>query len=256
MEYSLSKIVKKKNDYILTFDNDLQLKMNEDIFTDYYFYVGKVFSQKDIDEITKRIARSKGYSYAYNLLMNKIYSSKNIYLKLVNIKKLTSYEALLIIDELKAKKIIDDRRYAEELVVELNDKGYGHERIVQTLLDDGVSGDVYEVNYDSDLELEKANKHLSSLERKFNLLSLKKQKESIFNAYLRLGFKKDIINLVLSSRNQYDLLGEYDNLKRDYLKITYRLSENEVKEQKQKIIEKLIRKGYQYKDIINVMEEE
>ena len=256
MEYLLSKIVKKKNDYILTFDNDLELKMNEDIFTDYYFYVGKIFPQKDIDEITKRIARSKGYSYAYNLLMNKLYSSKNIYLKLVNIKKLTSHEVLLIIDELKVKKILDDRRYAEELVIELNDKGYGYERIVQTLLDDGINSDVFEVCYDRDLELEKATKHLKSLERKFNLLSLKKQKESIFNAYLRLGFKKDIINLVLSSRNQYDLLGEYDNLKRDYLKITYRLSENEVKEQKQKIIEKLIRKGYQYKDIINVMEEE
>ena len=99
MEYLLSKIVKKKNDYILIFDNDLELKMNEDIFTDYYFYVGKIFPQKDIDEITKRIARSKGYSYAYNLLMNKPYSSKNIYLKLVNIKKLTSHESLLIIDE-------------------------------------------------------------------------------------------------------------------------------------------------------------
>ena len=256
MEYVLSKIVKKKNDCVLTFNQDLELKMNEDIFTDYYFYVGKVFSQKEIDEITKRIARSKGYTYAYNLLMNRLYSSKNIYLKLVNIKKLTSHESLLIIDELKEKRIIDDKRYAEELTIELNDKGYGYERIVQNLLDDGVGSDVYQVLYDSDLELEKAKHHLITLERKFASLSVKKQKESIFNAYLRLGFKKDIINLVLSSRNQYDLLGEYENLKRDYLKITYRLSKNEIKEQKQKIIEKLIRKGYQYKDIIIVMEEE
>ena len=256
MVYLLLKISKKKDDYILYFDNELELRMNEDVFTDYFFYVGKQFSQDEITEISKRIERSKWYYYAYNLILSKPYSSKNIYLKLINIKRLSSHEAMSIIDELKEKNILNDKRYAVELVDELHNKKYGYERIVQKLGEDGIDGAIYQVAYDEEFELEKAKSHLPSLQRKFELLSLKKQKESLFNAYFRLGFKKDVINLVLSSINQYDLLGEYVNLKRDFLKITYRLSKEDIKTQKQKIIDKLLRKGYQYKDIAIVMEEE
>ena len=59
MVYLLLKISKKKDDYILYFDNELELRMNEDVFTDYFFYVGKQFSQDEITEISKRIERSK-----------------------------------------------------------------------------------------------------------------------------------------------------------------------------------------------------
>ena len=110
MVYLLLKISKKKDDYILYFDNELELRMNEDVFTDYFFYVGKQFSQDEITEISKRIERSKWYYYAYNLLLSKPYSSKNIYLKLINIKRLSSHEAMSIIDELKEKNILNDKR--------------------------------------------------------------------------------------------------------------------------------------------------
>ena len=45
-------------------------------------------------------------------------------------------------------------------------------------------------------------------------------------------------------------------IKKDYLKITIKMNEKQIKENKQKIIEKLLRKGYNFTDIKSVMEDE
>ena len=179
-----------------------------------------------------------------------------MYLKLVNVKKTTPAVSLNIIDKLKELNYLNDKNYAEELIHELNNKGYGYDKIIQNLVSDGIDKEDYSLIYDEEFEIEKAKKHLNNLMNKFKSQSQKKQKESMFNAYYRLGFKKDVINLVLSSINQYDLLDEINNLKFDYLKITIKMDENQLKENRQKIIDKLLRKGYSFKDIDNVLKGE
>ena len=67
--------------------------------------------------------------------------------------------------------------------------------------------------------------------------------------------KKDVINLVLLSINDYDLIGEDENLKKEFIKITYKMDENAILDSKQKIIDKLLRKGYKYQSIIRVLED-
>ncbi len=49
--------------------------MNEDVFTDYYFYVGKEISKDELDDIKMNMDISKSYQYALNLVLNKPYSA-------------------------------------------------------------------------------------------------------------------------------------------------------------------------------------
>ena len=139
MNYLIKNIKKTKNNYVITLNDDTKLKMNEDVFTDYYFYVGKEISKDELDDIKMNMDISKSYQYALNLVLNKPYSAYNLYLKLINNKKLDKTTANKIIDKLKSYKYLDDTRYAYDLIDVLNYKGYGYFRIIEILKTDGIS---------------------------------------------------------------------------------------------------------------------
>ena len=78
-------------------------------------------------------------------------------------------------------------------------------------------------------------------------LPIQKQKESVYTRLYRMGYDYSIINRVLSNLEYSEL--NFDLLERDYLKLKSK------EEDKNKIIQKLLAKGYNYGDIKKVIAE-
>ena len=154
MNYLIKNIKKTKNNYVITLNDDTKLKMNEDVFTDYYFYVGKEISKDELNDIKMNMDISKSYQYALNLVLNKPYSAYNLYLKLINNKKLDKTTANKIIDKLKSYKYLDDTRYACDLIDELNYKGYGYFRIIEIVKKNIVDNNLCNIDTVRDVNVE------------------------------------------------------------------------------------------------------
>ena len=48
---------------------------------------------------------------------------------------------------------------------------------------------------------------------------------------------------------------EINHIRKEFIKITFKMNPDEIADNKQKIIDKLLRKGYKYQTIIKIMEE-
>ena len=103
----------------------------------------------------------------------------------------------------------------------------------------------YLENYSNDLLFENAldmgNKTLKTVIG----LPIQKQKESVYTRLYRMGYDYSMITKVLSMLEYSSL--DFERLEKDYLKIKSK------EENQNKIIQKLLAKGYNYSDIKQVI---
>lgn len=254
MSYRIADIIEDKKGISVVLEDEEALLLDADIYSDFYLYPGKELEEEEILSIKKKIALSEYCHYAESLLKKRPYSSHQIAEKLRYGKKLSPDRTEAVIERLKEKHLLDDRQYAEELLFALENKGYGYLRIVEEGKKAGVSFEDF--NYDEERELRRAESLLPGLQKKFALSSAYKIKESILRSLIGYGYHESVAFKAVQSLPE-DLISEdKEKLKRDYIRCTYRFSEEEKEMQKQKIIDKLRRNGYRYNDIIDVMEGE
>ena len=255
MKKSVVEIKKNKKNIKVIFNDDTFFEMNEDVFTDYYIYIGKEFEFEEIKEIEDKVNYIKHYDYIVKLLLKRPYSRKKIIDKLKVRKNINYYQIEKIVKRLEENNLIDDERFSKELIDELESKKYGFNRIVHELEKEDLKQYIKLISFDFDKEIEKAKYHLNNLVKKYDNYSFNKMKDSLYESYYRLGFKDEVIKIVIEQLNK-DLI--YDNEKEkiynDYLKITIKMDNEEKNNQKQRIIERLLRKGYRFYDIIDVIE--
>lgn len=254
MNLRIAEIVKDKKGISLVLENGERLLLDADIFSDFFLYPGKELEEEELRKIRKEIVLSEYCRYAESLLRKRSYSSYQIAEKLRYGKKLSEDQAEAVIAHLKKTHLLDDRRYAEDLLFSLENKGYGYLRIVKEGKKAGISFENFD--YDEEKELKKAESLLPGLQKKFALSSAHKIKESILRSLLGYGFYESVASRAVQSLSEDLILEDKEKLRRDYIRCTYRLSKEEKENQKQKIIDKLRRNGYRYNDIIDVMEGE
>ena len=103
------------------------------------------------------------------------------------------------------------------------------------------ASNIFTFNYDNALDI--AKKTIKSI----GGLPLSKQKEAIYTRLQRMGFNYDHISSVLNKITYNEL--DYDLLEKEYLKLKSKETD------KQKIISKLLTKGYNFQDIKRVIQE-
>ena len=155
-----------------------------------------------------------------------------------------------ILKKLKEINFIDDDRYARIFIEEEIRHQKGPNAIKHVLLTKGITEDIinkYLYEYSDELlfdnALDMANKTLKTV----NGLPVSKQKESVYTRLYRMGYDYSIINQVLSVIEYSSL--DFNKLMKDYLKIC------EKEQDQNKIIQKLLAKGYNYSDIKKLISE-
>lgn len=238
-----------KNNYKIAFDNGECLLLDEDLFTDYYFYVDKDIDEDEYETIKQKSNLIKEKNYLISLLSKKNYSTNEIIFKLKN-KNISNDNINYLIEYLQNNNLLNDENYFNEYIECLNLKNYGYYKIKEKLIQKGFK---QELEYNKNIELEKINNILPALIKKYNKESQNKKIILIKNSLLNSGFDFDLINEVLKKINIASYEEEISNLKRDYNLIFIKSQNKPENERTNYIINKLKMKGYKYNDIIMVV---
>lgn len=242
--------INKNNHFELVLSNNETLIIDEDVYTDYFLYVGKELDNNILNEIKEKQSLNKYKQYCFNILNKKSYSKKTIIEKLKN-KGLTDQNIDKIVTYFISLNLINDDNYLEDLIISLENKTYGYYYILKKIKENDLNENY---QYDENKEKEKIKKVLPNLIKKYNKYSFNKMKNSIYNSLSLMGYKDDIIKntLLYLEKDEH----ENEKLKNEFIKITYKLDKNEIILKKDKIIKKLLMHGFNYSDIINEIDGE
>lgn len=244
-----------KKGIILTFTDEESLTLDEEIFTNHYFYVGKIIPIDEYNTLLDEVYLNSYYQYCLKLLAKKMYSKKQLLSKLISNKKLSKDKAIQVIDKLEKNNLVDDYQFACFLVEECNYKNFGYYKIVDELKKAGIESDIYEFQDNFQNEYIKAKNNLFSWMKLVNNYSAYKFKQSVYNSLKAKGFKEDICQEVISSLDLNEIQSQDDlKLQREYDKIVMKLDKEEILKNKEKIINRLLRKGFSYSNIIKLIE--
>ena len=246
----IKKIVAKGKKFLVYInDDDEGISFTEDQLISNRIIKGTSFYEKDWKKIVKSLDEGLLLDKTLKYIDYKPRTEKEVidYLEEHNA---TSTNIKNIVKKLKDINFIDDDRYARIFIEEEIRHQKGPNAIKHVLLTKGIdevtiTKYLSEYGYDLLFEnaLDMANKTLKTVIG----LPVSKQKESVYTRLYRMGYDYSIINQILSML-KYSTL-DFSKLEKDYLK----LKEKEI--DSNKIIQKLLAKGYNYSDIKKVISE-
>ena len=244
----IKKVVLKGKKYLVYINDEEEgISFTEDQIVNNRIVKGNSFYEKDWKKIIKSLDEG--------ILLDKT-------LKYIDYKPRTKKEVIDYLEEHNAtvsniknivKKLteinfIDDDRYACIFIEEEIRHQKGPNAIKHVLLTKGIDEIIinkYLEKYSNELLFENAldmgNKTLKTVIG----LPIQKQKESVYTRLYRMGYDYSMITKVLSMLEYSSL--DFERLEKDYLKIKSK------EENQNKIIQKLLAKGYNYSDIKQVI---
>lgn len=251
----IKKIKKLKSKVVIIFENSSKLEIANSVYPNFYLYEGKDVSKKELNEIKSFDHVAVLLQYALKIRSKALYSEYKMREKLYN-KGANKREVDQLIKNLKKYDLIDDKAFAEDLLEYYNSLNYGENKIRTKLLEKGIfQADIDKLKFPVSNERKKANNIFPKLEKKYEKYNSSQKKLHIYNAYLQLGFSREIALEMKDKVKDSNQKDELSKLKADYQKAKTRLSRKyQKKELKQKIITALLNKGYRLNDILKVIE--
>jgi len=231
------------------------------------FYKEKVIGEGDLDYL-KSSQENLTYELYLSKLINsgRVYSKKKILEKLMNVKSASYEKAMDVINNAYARGLIDDVFFIQTYIQDAKDKGYSKSYIFDYLIKQGydidsVEKEINEVDFDH-LALEAL---VDSLFKKYSHKNFQGAKESVFSRLFKMGY---------SSGDCHDMISHF-LVNNPQVKNDYTVSENEmlrremnsafekfkkldltIFEIRSKVISVLLKKKYNFDDIMNMWEEQ
>lgn len=255
-DFHINKVKIKNDSVVIYIDNDEKITVNEE---DYFKY--NLGREKGFDNITYKVLKENEKELlAYNSCIRKLaikdYSCKNIKDYLLK-QKLDDDTIKNIINKLTRYNLLDDEKYCLNKIHYYSNNNISYSLINQNLIKDGINSSIilqyltYNANEEFNKCLNIANKYDKTIKNK----SKRAKKSNIYNKLINLGFKYEVVDDVLS-KIDLNVDNELELLKKEYLKIKEKKAKKyEDYMLKQQIINSLISKGFDYKDIKQVMED-
>ncbi|MGP1413663.1 MAG: regulatory protein RecX [Bacillales bacterium] len=256
-QYQLNNIKIKDNDVYLYF-NGLKVKLLFTIYLNYPFKIGDVYDSSFINEI---ITSNKN-KLILNSVINKIY--KHIYcvseVKLILEKKYKNESKEFIntiVDYLIKNNYINEEEYVKNYMLFFNKNFFGKYYILNFFQNKYIKKELVDsIEFDIKNELTKANNYYNLIKNKYVASNVAKTKRNIYNALLRRGFSNEISSSIVESI-VIDKTVEIKKLTKDYNRISKKINSNiKIRNKKDKILSELITLGYNYEDILDIVEKE
>lgn len=232
-----------KNKYKVYFDNN-EIILFEDVILKYDLLLLKDVSLELLDKIISENKFYEAYDMSLNYIEIKMRNKKEIYKYL---KKKEYNEDLInkVVDKLTSLKILNDKQYISAYINDkINLSNDGPYKIKKSLLELEFNEndiDNYLNNFSDSIWRDRlikiTNKKKSLMNNKSYYMFITKLKNDLFN----LGYDKYMIDDVLSN-----IKYESTALEKDYNRALKKYND------KNKIINYLLRKGYNYDEIITI----
>ena len=251
------KSIKVYKDHVtLSLSKGESLKISKEAYLSSYLYEGKALSNKEINKLKDITALSALLNYALSLISKRHYSQKKLFEKLM--KKENNREvANKVIDKLKDNDLLDDHAYMEDLIEWDKERGFGKNKIIKHLKEQGIpEAMIAKAHFSPSKEVLRAKGLIPKLERKYSHYAYENKKKHIYQALLSQGYDyestREALDLVKSDKPKV----EKEKLIKDYKIVEKRYKDKyEGYKLYQKIMSALINKGYKSSEIRKVMEE-
>ena len=252
----IKKIKINKKDVVISFTKHDNIRVVKEVMANFYLYVGKAISNKEIKEIVEFSENASYLKYALSLLEKGHYSEWKMREKLYA-KGADKGANDRIIKMLKNNDLIDDKAYALDLYFYLEEKNYGKHKIINYIKDKGIFDESMKgLKFTDANEKKKTLANLPKLEKKYDKYSYEQKKEHIYQALINLGFDSDIALSALARIKEPNHKEEKVKLDRDFnLALNKYKRKYEGRELKDKVYTSLRNKGYKSNDIHRKWEE-
>ena len=245
-----------KDKVVISFKS-MKIELTPEAYTSNYYYVGKSFSDKQIEKIEHDNRISFIVKYAKTIIAKKMISEWSLRNKLYEkeYEKPDIDEAIVI---LKKQKLINDKALCKEYIAYYNEKLYGKERIIRELRLKGIFDEtIREIVFSDASELKKARLLFPKLDKQYSDLATLEKKQHIYNAYIRDGYTIEVAQQMIKKVKESTRKQETNKLRRDFALALGRAKRSYQNEDSIKtyVFRTLSQKGYRYQDIKDLWEE-
>lgn len=246
------KSVKKKRIGYQVFFDDIEVLIEEPVLLEYRLKKMLIIDQKTYE----KILIDNHYYYIYRKAILRVAKNNSVRDFKQYLRTLTKDESIVekITIEFKNKKYLDDFVYAESFVL-YNQERYGKNKIRSLLVEKGVAKAII----DEKIELINSNPLESMLKK--DAKSIRKDtyemaKLSLLRRYLQKGFNESDISQLIDIHLDKNRFDEKKAIKKHYA-IAHKKYQIKYEgfDLRQKIYGYLSQKGFQYQDILEILDE-
>lgn len=243
------------------FDNhQVILNLALSVIERYGLSVGQVVDREELDALKDQEQVAKAYQLALKYLTNKDYTYAKMQKKLSEKGDFDEIQIDMTMDILVQKGLIDDLEYTRSYFQRSVRLGIGMNKIIYNLKNEGVSPiviDEFLADYSQDLEFDKACEIVQKLYNENKSRPQYALIQNIKNKLFNKGFSQDIVEKAIQSFD-FTIPKEHTKmlLTKEYHRVYNRYkSRYDTSILKSKIITFLVQKGYEYDDVIEIINE-
>lgn len=261
--YHVESIVKDDDAFLVTFGFDnhqVYIRLSKSVIERYDLSIGKVIDREQLEALKDCEQVDIAYHQALKYLTYKDYSYSMMKQRLASKNDFSDIQIEMTMELLMQKKLIDDYEYTRNFFEKANRMNIGINKAVDMLKKNGVSpfviDECLEV-YSSKMEYDKAIALIKKLFDENQTRSPKALIQNIRNRLFNKGFSQSVVDQALNDFS-FEFPSSHTRmlLKKEYEKVYKRYrSKYEGSTLRSKIISFLIQKGYEYDDIIDIIEE-
>ena len=242
------------------------MKFSSEVFYDkiiesYKLDIGKEISKETFDILKDHEQVTRAYKKALKFLTIKDYTYNQMKKKLMDSGNYDDAQLDTTLELLESKNLINDEEYTINYLRRCTRLGVGLNKAIYNLHTYGISNELIDQCLEKnsfDDEYFAATKIIDTYYNRNIGFSYKVMLKKIHDKLYIKGFTNETIEKALSDYDfKFDYEKEHDALEKEYIKQKNKyLRKYEDKQLKEKIINSLLRKGYNYEDIKEIMNRE
>ena len=259
---SIYEIKDSMNEVIFLFDeSEIILELSDKIIKSYELEVGKEISKETFDILKDHVQVTRAYNKALKFLTVKDYTYNQMKKKLMDSGNYDDAQLDTTLELLQNKNLINDEEYTVNYLKRCTRLGVGLNKAIYNLRNYGVSDEIIDQCLEKnsfDDEYLAATKIIDTYYNRNIGFSYKAMLKKIRDKLYIKGFTNEAIEKALSDYDfEFDYEKEHNALEKEFIKQKKKYSKKyDTNQLKEKIINNLLRKGYNYEDIKEIMNKE
>ena len=259
---SIYEIKDSMNEVIFLFDeSEIILELSNKIIKSYELEVGKEISKETFDILKDHEQVTRAYNKALKFLTVKDYTYNQMKKKLMDSGNYDDAQLDTTLELLQNKNLINDEEYTVNYLKRCTRLGVGLNKAIYNLRNYGVSDEIIDQCLEKnsfDDEYLAATKIIDTYYNRNIGFSYKAMLKKIRDKLYIKGFTNEAIEKALSDYDfEFDYEKEHNALEKEFIKQKKKYSKKyDTNQLKEKIINNLLRKGYNYEDIEEIMNKE
>lgn len=256
-ERKIEKVSMKKEIVTIVFDDGEKIELNENSFTEFRLYVGKIIEASEFRRLKDYEHQDVYYNLALRKLSRDSHSVHEIRQKLFEkgadeetVKKITT--------RLKQQGLLNDELYAKTFAEDVADlRCLGKNRIIYSLHSKGIPQTIIDdLEFDREKELEKAIRLATVLDKKYSRVPMANKAFKILKGLMEKGFEEEVAQeAALKAITPNDKDDEMMRLSRLYDAAYLRYSRKyEGYDLDRRVFAYLANKGYSYDQVKEMMD--